>query len=753
MGRHPTALAGFGHATTPSHSANSIGVRVSTLVCVTLEGLVKNFGGISTIYEVTNLSATSAHVTHSFYSGTGDFVTQFVTTLDEGGTQTINLATIPTLPDGYTGSVVICSDQPITARLLPTLTITTLADGPNGVIYASNGSVSKTTVDGNPVTATVQLENVAAGVRGLLAIIDVDSGIFLQQQVMTMTGGGAMEVLARFSSSGMAWNEAGTYTPRHTVYATFQPTSAPPMTSNSASFGVRPRPAVLVHGYKDTAASWHTYAITFLSAISVTGFAVDNMNTGGSGNPLSPTLTIDANARQLKQYIAQKKMQYGAEQVDVVAHSMGGLITRHYIARYMTDPSEIHQLIMLGTPNAGSTTAEAVMIGAHALAGNLKPLLTSVLGAFGVRYPAVQELTPGYLEQFNAANYERGLALFYAVAGNYFCLPLYKWPSFNPLERAPNDVVVSRDSVFEIPMNKGWTFPGPQVSGCEGDHRGMRSAAPRDGGQPIFDLYVSPLLRGVTPALQLGWQPSPPQDNLPNATEDALSAVQFTAVQTGTLQPGGRLEFQQTPEPGPAATFIVVGPSDQMTVSLRDPGGRVISPTTSDPQVQYMRMGQDLFPVTTYAISNPVPGLWTTIVEANILTPAGGVPVAAFGSLVSDLRLAIPAPRDAYQAAHPTAVTAQLQAVTTPLLGADVSAQLVRPDGTVSLLTLLDDGLHGDGAPGDGVYGSPFTPAVPGAYNAAIHASFVSAGLLRSRSAIWVTEVDETRLFLPHIQR
>ena len=96
--------------------------------------------------------------------------------------------------------------------------------------------------------------------------------------------------------------------------------------------------------------------------------------------------------------------------------------------------------------------------------------------------------------------------------------------------------------------------------------------------------------------------------------------MQFTDVHTGILLPGGRLEFTRRPEPGVETNFIVLGNPAQMSVSLCDPAGRVITPTTSDPLVGYTQL-TDFLLATTYTISQPVGGTWMTIVDANAQTP------------------------------------------------------------------------------------------------------------------------------------
>ena len=66
---------------------------------------------------------------------------------------------------------------------------------------------------------------------------------------------------------------------------------------------------------------------------------------------------IDDSAATLAQHLTDLRAQYPALKVDIVAHSMGGLVARDYIEtpRYA---GGIDRLIMIGTPNAGSTWAK-----------------------------------------------------------------------------------------------------------------------------------------------------------------------------------------------------------------------------------------------------------------------------------------------------------------------------------------------------------------------------------------------------------
>jgi hypothetical protein len=100
-------------------------------------------------------------------------------------------------------------------------------------------------------------------------------------------------------------------------------------------------------------------------------------------------------------------MDRNAWHIDIVAHSMGGLISRRYI--HATMPSypdgkpQVAHLVMLGTPNMGSRCAD---------------LISAPLETAGESMDALRELRPSVVAQFNAANTERKGVEFSVLAGN-----------------------------------------------------------------------------------------------------------------------------------------------------------------------------------------------------------------------------------------------------------------------------------------------------------------------------------------------
>jgi PKD repeat protein/pimeloyl-ACP methyl ester carboxylesterase len=65
----------------------------------------------------------------------------------------------------------------------------------------------------------------------------------------------------------------------------------------------------------------------------------------------------------LKPVIDEMKAVSGYDKVDIVAHSMGGLVTRAYLQSHWAANKDVDRFIMLGTPNAGSANPYWIIYG------------------------------------------------------------------------------------------------------------------------------------------------------------------------------------------------------------------------------------------------------------------------------------------------------------------------------------------------------------------------------------------------------
>lgn len=630
------------------------------------------------------------------------------------------------------------------------VTITQLADAYGNNVYPldTDPKTREGSVEGNTIQATVRVLNCgSSAIDGVVALSRGDG-----KETGTIPAQSSKDVTLTFPTEGLAWT-AGQRAGNQNLSASFTPTGGTAVAAVPVEFSVRPRPVVLVHGYNDSQQLWLDYfGPTMLGSQNlkdIKAYTTPRINTGFNG---SPTNTISQNAFELMKVVEQARNEQGAAQVDVVAHSMGGLITRRYLHEY-AGGAPVRHLMMLGTPNKGSRAADILAISCLVYNGALLDRDFPEFPVLGrCRSPAILELTRASTLVFNLVNTNTRAATFSLVAGRYRCLQALP-EAGNPLEVPfPNDIVVSSASAFGIGLNNKWLFP-PEGEGCAGRHEWMTSNSttqPLGGGQRIFDGYVKPLLTGGT----LPAQTASLAETAPAQAAESLQAVQHTAVQTGTLQPGGRLEFRRPLEVGMdgTASFVVVGEPRHFTVSVRAPDGTLYTPASVDPAVTYMSMADGSFPLTSYTIRSTLAGEWTTIVEANGQTPAGGTAVAAIGQLQSDLRLAPLPPEQALVINKPVVVGMRLASANTPTTGATVTGLLSTPDGLASAIVLRDDGQNGDAAAGDGVYSYRFTPRVPGVYSAAVTATGLAAAPA-GRSELWVAAVEGTLVRLPLVRR
>ncbi|WP_222424782.1 alpha/beta fold hydrolase [Candidatus Nitrosocosmicus arcticus] len=127
------------------------------------------------------------------------------------------------------------------------------------------------------------------------------------------------------------------------IYAQVSSTTSP---ANNNS--TEPLPVLLVHGYLADASTWKkwedllkkdnipVFPITFKQSDDKCGSAAEH-------------------AKELSDQIANVKDQTGQNIVNIVGHSKGGLDARMYLGNNTED---VANLVMIGTPNAGSPLAE-----------------------------------------------------------------------------------------------------------------------------------------------------------------------------------------------------------------------------------------------------------------------------------------------------------------------------------------------------------------------------------------------------------
>lgn len=385
-----------------------------------------------------------------------------------------------------------------------------------------------------------------------------------------------------FLSLGWYW-DAGGAAQRIRVVNAYR--SGNSFLGQSEALEVLPRPVVMVHGFISSWDSWKAYlgADGFLAPIGVQGFALGDgqaegvMNTGSLTNPTGRTNTIAQNAEIEGQYIAGVKKATGAEMVDLVVHSMGGMISRYYIDRVMKE-RDVAQLIMLGSPMGGSDCS----------------VLPAALGFY---LPASIEIRQSYMQGvFNNQIIHRKGVEFYDLGGTPI-LEEFKSPCTN----VPNDTVVSFDSINAIKL---------QSEKIDAIHSELTFSP------VVFEKFVQPLLQKSAGTFAVS------ADDVPTTVRS--ESLQFTRVYTGHVDAGGSSELTINIDPNvTVASFALFDPTRSVTINVVGASGNEIPLDTEkngfiqvDDPASMIYLG--------YGFPNPKPGVWKVTVLASNTTPTSG---------------------------------------------------------------------------------------------------------------------------------
>ena len=389
-----------------------------------------------------------------------------------------------------------------------------------------------------------------------------------------------------FQTLGWHWDMNGNPNNRHTLLAN---DISGQQVARSDSIEVAARPVVLVHGFISNWETWKPYigSTGFLGALGIQGFAVGDgqvpgkLNTGELLEPVGHTNTIGQNAEILGEYIANVKQRTGAEMVDLVVHSMGGMISRYYIDRVMQD-RDVSQLIMLGSPMGGSDCA----------------VLPAALGFY---LPASIEIRQSYMTGiFNQQITHRHGIEFYDLGGTAI-LEAFK----SPCTDIPNDTVVSFDSINAIPL---------QSDKFDVIHSNLTLS------QPVFDSFVKPLLQKTVNTFIFSKDPV--------LSPMAESALQFTRIYTGHVDVNGSTELTINIDPEVSvASFALYDNSRSVTTVVSGASGNVIELSLEKNGFVKVDDPASMF-YLGYGFQNPKPGLWKVTVMATDATPPEGTDFA-----------------------------------------------------------------------------------------------------------------------------
>jgi len=452
-----------------------------------------------------------------------------------------------------------------------------------------------------------------------------------------------------FASLGWYWGADGGPQPQRLISAIVNGIQA----EGSLTVNVIPRPVVMVHGFNADFHTWDSYLGPqgYLVELGLRGFAVGDgqvsgvMKTGSFSDPFTRTNSIAQNAGSLSKYIDNVQEVTGAEQIDLLVHSMGGMISRYYLDRLMIE-DDVAQLIILGTPMAGSSCA-------------------ALPAALGMMLPATLEIQPGYMVGvFNQQIFRRQGVPFHALAGTKLLDAVQ-----SPCTPVPSDVVVTVDSVKAIPM------PVEEIALLHTELNTSRS---------VFDEFVTPLLK--TPPGEFEALADPP------AGSNAPLSNQFSRIFTGHIDQGETRELVIPIDANvTVANFALFDSSRSLEIAVTGASGNQIA---LDPTINGLVRVDD--PSTMiylgYGFNRPNPGQWIVTLRTTASTPPSGADFALAAQFNGGAQLQVSQDKTIPRLGEAVNIRAALTAAGAPVPLQTARLILRKPDGSVETLEMNIEG-------------------------------------------------------------
>ena len=469
------------------------------------------------------------------------------------------------------------------------------------------------------------------------------------------------------------------------------------------------RAVVLVHGWRSSAkGAWGDGGLDFAAALEGDGFCVH------SSLDLKPSNgDIKELAEQLRQKVDEiladragdPLTQAGYSSVDLVTHSMGGLVSRYY-TRHI-DSGKVNSIIMLGTPNHGTTLfsiTEGFCIFAvvadpqnpldaiKECLGNAKPVKgiagEQMEATYSRRFFLFERYRESlFLQDLNRAGLPNGVFHWTIAGTNALFGPLgSQWLALSGRLVSPNpdDGMVSARSVC--------------LSGQEAHYRYSLNHFGLHESEDVKEL-VAKILKESPPT----GTSCVPATGAPGilGVEETNAISQVAAAVSGALAPGAEQRHTVPLESGIAgALFFALVSDPAVRFSLQTPSV-TIDPTSPD----YSEDVGGLLKM--YELANPVPGDWELVFSSPESAPGPAIYQAAV-LVEAQLALGVDMPTNIYIPGETVQITARLQADGEPISGATAIALITDPLEAASSLPLVDGG--------DGSYGLSYAPSDPGRY-------------------------------------
>ncbi|MFF5702411.1 esterase/lipase family protein [Streptomyces sp. NPDC012794] len=170
-----------------------------------------------------------------------------------------------------------------------------------------------------------------------------------------------------------------------------------PSAAPAAGAAGQPPPVLLLHGFTDN----RSVFVLLRRALGAGGRRrVETYNH----SPFSRDLRVTA--RHLARRVEELCERSGQERVDLIGHSLGGLVARYYVQRLGGD-ARVRTLVTLGTPHGG--TRIAPFMDAHPLVRQMRPD-SEVMAELRAPAPGCRTRFRAYWSEFDALMVPTGTA-------------------------------------------------------------------------------------------------------------------------------------------------------------------------------------------------------------------------------------------------------------------------------------------------------------------------------------------------------
>jgi len=414
------------------------------------------------------------------------------------------------------------------------------------------------------------------------------------------------------------------------------------------------------------------------------------------------TPSLAKNSKCLRKQIDALYNQTNQQKITLVAHSMGGLVSRACLS-FKDCRNKVNSLYTLGSPHGGLNWKLASKVILFAAEQYLKAHKIPIPVGKGICIwqTGLCEMSTERMLLFNNTHRNQRRILYTFIGGD--ATPQIPGWIFRWTEGANDGLVGSRSAVGWTSATK-WFLPSnwpnrsmPYQYWTDEVHvsnfRGFAYYASRDGGQSQSYQCIKSQMGKIA-------RPSFCRD--PNSIQDATETAQIPNLSETTVSVEGFVLDNQiithtvNVDTNGASAFVLAWPEGDIGFKLVQPDGQLITPeyaTANPSRVSYEVITNDpkFPPLATYIITSTLPGAWRLVVQGKNVGIQGAGYIG-FVMMDTNRTLSFGQNANLYKVGDTAVFTAALVGPNGGISGAAVSALLNRPDGITETLLLADVG-------------------------------------------------------------